>query len=215
MQRIKNVYYVTNILDHSNWSMFTEIKKNHQVNIDNIINQQESDNLDIPTTSSDSSAFSQFMDRGEREEPKKPEKKKVDTSKWKDEDDDEEDEEVKKMLASRAESGTPQYSIKSLTIAENDHVYSQYENSTIPGIQLALGNIKLVLNYLKSQLGITSNYETLKPIMKDLYMSSYSQIKFMPFVTPNDLLLRRNAADGLIPQNGVNLKFLQDMLNVI
>ena len=43
----------------------------------------------------------------------------------------------------------------------------------LPDVQIASGNFKFFI-YLWSQLGITSNYEALKPIIKDIYLSSYS-----------------------------------------
>jgi hypothetical protein len=72
----------------------------------------------------------------------------------------------------------------------------------------------MTLNYLKSQLGINSNYETLKGVMKDLYMSSYSQIQFIPSVPVSELLIRQTKENGVLPQNGLNLRSINQKLNI-
>ena len=86
----------------------------------------------------------------------------------------------------------------------------------MPGIQVALGNFKLALNYLRSQIGIIENYEALKPIIKDIYLSSYSQFRIMPYLPPIEFNLRQQnskSLDKLIPQNGVTMLRLKNMLN--
>jgi hypothetical protein len=159
----------------------------------------------------ESTGFNQIFDKSTTSpETKQEVKKKVDTSKWKDEEDEEEDEEIKKMLEDR--SNQPVNNIISLTIKEDDYIYKQYNHSNVVGIQLLLGNIKLVFSYLKSQLGIVSSYDTLKPTMRELYMCSYSQVQVIPVIPPSEFLLRKTIGDRLIPQNGITIKMLEDML---
>ena len=86
----------------------------------------------------------------------------------------------------------------------------------VPGVQVALGNFKLALNYLRSQLGIIENYESLRPIIKDIYLSSYSQLKIMPYLSPIEFNLRHQNSKTLgklLPQNGVTMLKLKNILN--
>jgi hypothetical protein len=202
-------------IDHSNWVCNTEIKRLQQSNIDNILNQTENEpeiSLGQPETGA---GFNQIFDgksSGAVTETKPDSRKKIDTSKWKDDEDEEEDEEIKKMLENR--SAQPVNNILSLTIKEDDYIYKQCSHSTVVGIQLLLGNLKLVFSYLKSQLGIISTAETLKPTMKDLYMCSYSQVQVVPVIPPSEFILRKTVGDRIIPQNGITIKSLEDMLNL-
>jgi coatomer protein complex subunit alpha (xenin) len=102
----------------------------------------------------------------------------------------------------------------SLTIKEDDIIYKQYNHSTVVGIQLLLGNLKLVFSYLKSQLGIVSSYDILKPTMRELYMCPYSQAQVIPVIPPSEFLLRKTVGDRMIPQNGISIKLLEDMLHL-
>lgn len=71
-----------------------------------------------------------------------------------------------------------------------------------------------VFNYLKSQLGVTKNLEQFKPIIKDLYMSNYSQVKIIPSVKPNDYIIRQSPSGKMYPLNGLNMNSLNNRLNV-
>ena len=99
---------------------------------------------------------------------------------------------------------------------KDDDIISRQNKSLIPGIQVALGNFKLAFNYLRSQLGIRENYESLRPIIKDIYLSSYSQFKIMPYLPPIEFNLRQQNSKNigkLLPQNGVTMLKLKNMLN--
>jgi hypothetical protein len=205
---LKSIFSSKNKEYHSNWVTHTEIKRLQQSNIDNILSQTEGE-PEIAITSQESTGFNQIFDKGA--EAKQETKKKIDTSKWKDEEDEEEDEEIKKMLEDRSQQ--PVNNILSLTIKEDDHIYRQYNHNNVVGIQLLLGNLKLVFSYLKSQLGIVNSYDTLKPVMKDIYMCSYSQAQVIPVIAPSEFLLRKSAGDRIIPQNGISIKLLENMLN--
>jgi len=89
-----------------------------------------------------------------------------------------------------------------------------YQHSSNIGIQAALGNVEKVFNYLKSQLGVTKNLEQFKPIIKDLYMSNYSQVKVIPCVKPNDFIVRQTLNEKMYPLNGLNMNSLNNRLNV-
>lgn len=137
-------------------------------------------------------------------------KKKLD--KWKDEDEDEDSEEIRQMLAEA--QNNEKAKATSLTQKDSDLLHRKSSKSLLPGVQLALGNYKLALSYLNSQLGI-KDYSKLKPILKDISMSSYTQIKIMPYLTSIDFNLRNpksKSLNSLIPQNGINIPRLQSLL---
>ncbi len=209
-----NRYLINFLLDHSNFVTHIEIKRNQQSNIDNILNQNENDGVDnINTqTTENKSVFNQFLTGEKTEEPPKEIKKKnINTSKWADEE-EEDDEEIKRILEEKSKNA--QFEIKSLTIADDDIIQKGFVHSSLPGIQVALGNFKMAINYLKSQLAICSNYESLRRVIKDVYMSSYSQVRFMPYIPPLEFNLRQTKSGKILPQNGVSLRLLENMLNV-
>jgi hypothetical protein len=204
---------------HTNWVTHTEIKRVVQSNLDNILNQE--DNTDgglsgIQTTEA-TAGFGFDLGEGTKKEDivqnknKVEEQKKKIESKWNDED-EEEDEDIRRILEEKSKNA--KNDIESLIIKEDDHVYSHFERSSIPGIQLAIGNIKMTFNYLKSQLGIVKNLEQLKPVMKEIYMSSYCQIKLIPCLPVNDFLLRQTKNGIVMPQNGVTIQNLKNLFNV-
>ena len=101
-----------------------------------------------------------------------------------------------------------------LTQPDDDYLKRIAIKSTIPGVQVALGNFTLAFNYLRSQLGITSTFQTLKPIIKDIYMSSYTQFKLVPRLSPIEFTLRNSlSSTELLPQTGITLSKLQLLLN--
>ena len=210
---LKPVVNLKNKEYHSNWSSVIEVKKSIQSdNIDNILNQNEEED--------EGDVFGQIItneskekDKKVEEGDKKEEKNKI-SDKWKDEDEEEDDEEIKKMLEEAKKR--EQANNANLSQKDDDLIYRQSSNSMIPGIQVALGNFKLAFNYLKSQIGLTENYESLKPIIKDVYLSSYSQFKIMPFLSPIEFNLRQQNSKNLgknLPQNGVTMLKLKNMLN--
>ncbi len=205
---LKPVVNIKNKEYHSNWSSISEIKKvSPSISIENILNQKEEE-------SEEQNIFNQISSQNENLEEEKPEKKKINADKWKDEDDEENDEEIQKML----EEAKKQEKIASVNLTQKDEdiLQRQSSKSMLPGVQIALGNFKLAFNYLRSQLGITTNYEALKPIIKDIYLSSYSQIKFVPFLTPIEFQIRNPNSikiNKLLPQNGVTITKLKNLLN--
>lgn len=199
-------------IDHSNWVIHTEAKQS-QADIDNLLNQNDGENFEVNApTSSDANVFNEMFTNSQTEQKKtKQQEKKVVNSNWVDED-EEDDDEIKQMLESKANQS--KFTNQSLTIPNEDIITTKFSNSSLPGVQLALGNLKPAISYLKSQLGISKNYEQLKPIMKDIFMMNYAQIKFLPVVPPNEFILRQTINGVVYPQNGISLDFLQDMLNV-
>lgn len=194
----------------------TEAKHVQTGNIDNLLNENGTDMGEIQTTSvGDGNVFNQIFEGGQQEfkkAPSQPKPSKVNAKKWEnDEEEESDDEEIQKIANS---SDQRSFANQSLTIPSEDLVYSRLTNSSLPGVQLALGNLRQTISYLKSQLGITSRHEDLKPIMKDIYMMSYSQIKFIPCIPANELKLRQTINGKVFPQNGVSLDFLQETLNV-
>ena len=200
---------------HSDWVTHTELKKGGQSNLDNILNQKEEESGDSNMGLSSMQSEGGFRFEGKVEEPQvqvsKSEQKKKIESKWNDEE-EEDDEEIQKILEEKSKNA--QNVIQSLTISEEDNIYRNFVNSSIPGVQVALGNFKVTFNYLKSQLGINGSavHESLRPIVKNIYMSSYAQINFIPSLPVNDLQLRQTKNGNILPQNGVSLKSLSDML---
>jgi hypothetical protein len=213
---LKPIISVKNKEFHANWVTHTEIKRAQQSNIDNILNQkdEESDAGFGTTVTNEANGFNFGKEDASTISNTntniKDAKKKIE-SKWND-DEDEEDEEIQKILEEKAKNS--KNIIQSLTIGEDDNIYRKFINSSLPGVQVALGNFRMTLNYLKSQLGINSNYETLKGVMKDLYMSSYSQIQFIPSVPVSELLIRQTKENGVLPQNGLNLRSINQKLNI-
>jgi hypothetical protein len=217
---LKPIISLKNKEYHTNWVTHTEIKRVVHSNLDNILNMEESTDgglsglqLNEPTA-----GFGFNLGEGSKKEEitvtknKVEEQKKKIDSKWNDEE-EEDDEDIRKILEEKSKNSKNE--IESLIINEDDHVYSQFERSSIPGIQLAIGNIKMTFNYLKSQLGILTNLEQLKPVMKEIYMSSYTQIKLIPCLPVNDLLLRQTKNGVVMPQNGVTIQNLRNLFNVI
>ena len=198
---------------HSNWSSVIEVKKaNQQVSIDNILNKEEEESNDV---------FGQIVtnanDDNEKEdknnENKEKEKKNKISDKWKDEDEEEEDdEEMQKMIE---EAKKKEIANNANLTQKDEDVISRQNKSMLPGVQVALGNFKMALNYLRSQVGIRENYESLRPIIKDIYLSSYSQFKIMPYLSPIEFNLRQpnsKALGKLIPQNGVTMLKLKKFI---
>ena len=210
---LKPVVNIQNKEYHSNWSSVIEVKKaNQQAAIDNILNQDE--------INQEGDVFSQIVNNNEEEEKKeskekeevKSEKNKI-SKKWGDEDEDEDDEEIKKMLE---EAKQKEIANNANLTQKDDDIIARQNKSMVPGIQVALGNFKLAFNYLRSQLGIRENYESLRQIVKDIYLSSYSQFKIMPFLSPIEFNLRNQNSKNLgkvLPQNGVTMLKLKNMLN--
>ena len=194
---------------HSNWSSVKEIKKaSQQASIDNIINPDEEMESDV---FSQIATTSEIKDEEKKEKPE-TENKKI-SSKWKDEDEEEDDEEIKAMIE---EAKKKEIANNANLTQKDDDIISRQNKSMIPGIQVALGNFKLAFNYLRSQLGIRENYEALKPIIKDIYLSSYSQFKITPLLPPIEFNLRQQNSKNLgklLPQNGVTMLKLKNMLN--
>ena len=210
---LKPVVNIQNKEYHSNWSSVIEVKKaNQQAAIDNILNQDE--------INQEGDVFSQIVNNNEEEEKKeskekeevKSEKNKI-SKKWGDEDEDEDDEEIKKMLE---EAKQKEIANNANLTQKDEDIIARQNKSMVPGIQVALGNFKLAFNYLRSQLGIRENYESLRQIVKDIYLSSYSQFKIMPFLSPIEFNLRNQNSKTLgkvLPQNGVTMLKLKNMLN--
>ena len=208
---LKPVVNVKNKEFHSNWSSVIEVKKaNQQASIDNILNQNEAEQ--------EEDVFSQIVNAQEenkdqeKKEEVKEEKNKI-GEKWEDNDEDEDDEEIKKMLE---EAKKKEIANNANLTQKDDDIISRQNKSLIPGIQVALGNFKLAFNYLRSQLGIRENYESLRPIVKDIYLSSYSQFKIMPYLPPIEFNLRQQNSKNigkLLPQNGVTMLKIKNMLN--
>lgn len=210
MNPLKQVVNVKNKEYHSNWSSVIEVKKvNQQASIDNILNQKEDEeNNDV---------FGQIV--GENEEKtenakteNKKEKKNI-SDKWKDDEDEENDEEIQKMLE---EAKQKEIANNANLTQKDDDLLVRQNKSMLPGVQVALGNFKLAFNYLRSQIGITENYEALKPIIKDIYLSSYAQFKIVPYLAPIDFNLRHQnskAIGKLLPQNGCTMLKLKNLLN--
>ena len=210
---LKPVVNIQNKEYHSNWSSVIEVKKaNQQAAIDSILNQDE--------INQEGDVFSQIVNNNEEEEKKeskekeevKNEKNKI-SKKWGDEDEDEDDEEIKKMLE---EAKQKEMANNANLTQKDDDIIARQNKSMVPGIQVALGNFKLAFNYLRSQLGIRENYESLRQIVKDIYLSSYSQFKIMPFLSPIEFNLRNQNSKNLgkvLPQNGVTMLKLKNMLN--
>ena len=142
----------------------------------------------------------------------KEDKNKI-SDKWKDDEDEEDDEEIQKMLE---EAKKKEIANNANLTQKDDDIITRQNKSMIPGVQVALGNFKLALNYLRSQIGVRENYESLRPIIKDIYLSSYSQFKIMPYLPPIEFNLRQQNSKvlgKLIPQNGVTMLKLKNMLN--
>ena len=194
---------------HSNWSSVIEVKKvNQQASIDNILNQKEEEDNDV---------FGQIAsstnEKENNEEIKEEKDKNKISDKWKDEDEEEDDEEMHKMLE---EAKKKEIANNANLTQKDDDLISRQNKSMVPGVQVALGNFKLALNYLRSQIGIRENYESLRPIIKDIYLSSYSQFKIMPYLSPLEFNLRQpnsKTLGKLIPQNGVTMLKLKNLLN--
>ena len=210
---LKPVVNVLNKEYHSNWSSVIEVKKaSQQASIDNILNQNPEEEGDV---------FSQIVSNTEEENEKNIEKEKNEnkneinkiSKKWGDEDEEDDDEEIKKML----EDAKKKEIANNANLTQKDEdIISRQNKSMIPGIQVALGNFKLAFNYLRSQIGIRENYESLRHIVKDIYLSSYSQFKIMPFLSPIEFNLRQQNSKTLgkiLPQNGVTMLKLKNMLN--
>ncbi len=198
-----------------------EVNQVQQSNIDNILNQKDeadnSENINISSTGTSGFNFdrSETSSTTNTNATNKAEQKKKVQSKWDDEEEDDDDEEIQKILEEKSKNAKSL--IQSLTISEEDNIYRKFTNSSIPGVQVALGNFKMAFSYLKSQLGICGNYESLKPIMKEVYLSSYSHIQFIPSVPVNEFLLRSGGSSGTSteppsPLNGIDIKVLQNKL---
>lgn len=145
-------------------------------------------------------------------EQKKGPAKKVTSSKWNEDEEEENDEEIQKILETKKVE--EEVNIKNITSPQADYLSTLYSHSSNIGIQAALGNIGKVFSFLKAQLGVTKNLEQFKPIIKDLYMSNYSQIKLVPCVVPNDYIVRQTLNNKMYPLNGLNMNSLNNRLNV-
>ncbi len=200
---------------HSNWSSVIEVKKvNQQASIDNILNQNQNEEEEndvfgqiVPSNDNEKETNKENDNKNEKED-----KNKI-SDKWKDDEDEEDDEEIQKMLE---EAKKKEIANNANLTQRDDDIITRQSKSMLPGIQVALGNFKLALNYLRSQVGIRENYESLRPIIKDIYLSSYSQFKIMPYLAPIEFNLRQQNSKTLgklIPQNGVTMLKLKNMLN--
>ena len=206
---LKPVVNTKNKEYHSNWLTLTEIKKaTPQATMENIFSQKEEETQDA-----EENIFGQISQdkEGEKKEEKSEPKKKINTDKWGDEE-EEDDEEMQKMLEEANKKA--KLAATTLTQKDDDFLVRSASKSMLPGVQVSLGNFKLAFNYLRSQLGITTNYDSLKPIIKDIYMSSYTQFKLVPYLSPIEFNIRNpNTSSGLLPQNGVTIAKLKAMIN--
>ncbi len=146
------------------------------------------------------------------EQKKGPPAKKVNSSKWNEDEEEEDDEEIQKILDTKKVED--EVNIKNITSPQPDYLSSLFCHSSNIGVQAALGNISKVFSFLKAQLGVTKNLEQFKPVIKDLYMSSYAQIKLVPCVAPNDYIVRQTLNGKMYPLNGLNINSLNNRLNV-
>jgi hypothetical protein len=205
---MKSVFSMKNKAFHADWVTHTELKRSGHSNLDNILNQKDEE-----TEEKEEGGFIFEGVEASKESVQtiKTEQKKKIESKWNDEEEDD-DEEIKKIIEEKSKNS--KNIIQSLTIGEDDKIYSSFNNSTIPGLQTAIGNFKVTLNFLKTQLGINENSDNLKSVMKNIYMSSFTQISLIPCLKANNLQIRQTKNGTIIPQNGVTIKSLQDLLEV-
>lgn len=145
-------------------------------------------------------------------EQKKGPAKKVDSSKWNEDEEEENDEEIQKILDTKKVE--EEENDKNITAPQADYLSSLFNHSSNIGIQAALGNVAKVFSFLKAQLGVTKNLEQFKPIIKDLFMSNYAQIKLVPCIMPNDYIVRQTLNGKMYPLNGLNMNSLNNRLNV-
>ena len=87
------------------------------------------------------------------------------------------------------------------------------ENSVIPGVHLAMGNFQKCINLLKTQIKL-ANIEGLKQLMKNIYLGSHAQFKFIPCLQNNYSLIRDSRSGKMLPNNCVRLNIIQAKLNV-
>jgi hypothetical protein len=205
---MKSVFSLKNKAFHADWVTHTELKRSGQSNLDNILSQKEEESEE---KEEGGFKFEGVEVNKESVQTNKVEQKKKIESKWNDEEEDD-DEEIKKILEEKSKNS--KITIQSLTIGEEDRIYTSFNNSTIPGVQTALGNLKVTFNFLKTQLGICSNYDNLKSVMKNIYMSSFTQISLIPCLKASNLQIRQTKNGTILPQNGVTIKGLQDLLEI-
>lgn len=208
------ILHVSNyLLDHGNWIEAKEIIKSSNQEFDNFISNESNNNESVSTSNefdkinTNQIQNNDFIDGNSKtnniENNKKTAPKKL--SKW----DDEEDEEIVEEVVEEKK----QVNIIDLTIKHEDFIIKSYKNSDSIGIQAALGNIEKVKKLLKTQLAI---YEisSLKPILKDIYLSSHTQIKLSPCSKSQELILRNVGKDNIVkPHSIVNLNFINEQMN--
>jgi len=149
------------------------------------------------------------FDEEEPPKPKKEEKKIKVANKWGD--DDEEEEEIEPM------NEGIKTNVIDMTIKEEEKYKIKFKNSDVPGVQAVLGNLSSLKILLQNQLGITS-LATLKPILKDIYMSSYSQVRTSPCGGPLELVVKnkemKNKGECSLPHSSINLSRINNLLDL-
>ena len=213
-------------LDNSNFVAAVEQKKSQNNNIDTILNQNENvkdmnTNFMSIENNPENNNFDDPLLKPKIEDKEiEAEKKKVVPKNWgKDEDEDEEeDEEYKRIMEESSKApNNNKITNHSLTIPDEDILKRKLTNSSIIGIQAGLGNFYMCFNYLKSQLGIQkASIEKLKPIIKELYMNSYSHLALVPSLRSQPFKLKSTVGENntILPNTGITLEKLENLLIV-
>ena len=156
--------------------------------MDNLLNDQEE--TDNTGTFAEIAAIKE-------ERPMEQPKKNI-KSKW-DEEEDEEDE---------ASEEVQQVVQTDLLVNNTDFLVSTKENSSLAGVQCAIGNFERAVNLLRSQVAL-SDASGLKQIMSNIYMGNYYQLHLSPCLPAAGLILRNGLKPNMTIHNLVNSNQLE------
>jgi hypothetical protein len=150
------------------------------------------------------------MDTSDKKEEVKKEVKKNIGKNWKDEEEEEEPEEKVVVEPEKKKN----IDIQVLTSPDEDYLKQLNENSLVPGVHLALGNFQKAVNLLKTQIKLAS-IDSIKPLMKNIFLANQAQFKFIPCLTNNSFHTRNSKTGKLLPSSSVTLTSITSKLNVM
>lgn len=172
-------------------------------------------NIQETNTKQNELNFGYSNNNNEETAVKKEASKKKILNKWGD--DDEEEEEIEPEPDTNNKN--TQINIIDLTVKEEEAYKALFKNSDIIGLQASIGNFSSVKSMLQTQLGIM-NINPVKNILKEIYLSSYSQLRLIPGgnsldITLKNINIKKDSIEGLKlpPNTSVTIKRLNNMLD--
>lgn len=204
-----------NNLDNSSWVSLHEYKKSkQQIDSNLLLNEMEKDNETISQNIGGNINLMEGDTSNNKKESKEDNKKEVKKNigkNWKDEEDEEEEDNETRAVVEPSQK--KEIDIQVLTTYDDDYLKKLNENSLIPGVHLSLGNFQKAINLLKSQIKLAS-VESLKSLMKHIYLANQAQFKFIPCLQNNSSFIRDSRSGKMLPSSCITVATINTKLNV-